>query len=102
MNSLEINRQEKEWDRRDNNEYIKASLNQETPEGETGNAPNAADMQKAATDRLKVLNEASDNRAKVRLEEGWQQIERENIKSREKIAKDNNITKVKTKPKKVS
>lgn len=101
MNSLEINRQEKEWDRRDNNEYIKASLNQETPEGETSNAPNAADMQKAATDRLKVLNEASDNRAKVRLEEDWQQIEREKMKSQEKIAKDNNKTKIKIKPKTV-
>jgi len=97
MHSLNLNMQERDWDRKDNNTILAAEIEAGKPVegGESG--LDYTEIQKQANDRLKTMYEASDKAQKNRLEQGWQEIEREKIRSNEKIAKDKNRTMLKNK-----
>lgn len=97
MHSLEVDKQEKDWDRKDNNTIIQGEIAGRVAKDPSGMDIDFSEVQKQANDRLKTMYEASDKRAKNELEKGWQQIERDKMKSNEKIARDKNKVALKNK-----
>lgn len=89
MHGLELDMMEREWDRKDNNEYIKASLDKDPAAPDNSNI--VAEVEKQATERLKLRESARQADAKIRsqekLENSWMTIEKAKMKSQERIAK---------------
>jgi len=73
---LELERQDAEWDRRDNNEYIKAELTTPVAEGEV---VDIAGIEKNATERLKLMQKENNDSRKL-------SNEREKLKQDKEIA----------------
>jgi len=93
LKSLDIDFMEREWDRRDNNEYIKADATPKTD----GTTVDLVTLQKNSNDRLAQMEKNRQEEQKNRTEKDWQQIEREKIASQERIAKDKNKVALKNK-----
>lgn len=91
---LDMDKLNLEWDRKDNNEYIKAEL---TPTPTEGNGVDVAAIQKNANDRLEKLLKDRQEKDKLNNDKEWQKIEREKIASQERIAKDKNRVALKNK-----
>lgn len=83
-----------EYDRKDNEIYIQGEVDQAIAGGQ---AIDPAAIEAESNKRLDRLETSRIEREKLNVEKGWQEIERENIKSKERIAKENNKTKLKNK-----
>jgi hypothetical protein len=79
MHGLDLDKMEREWDRKDNNEYIKASLDKD-PAAED-NSGYIGEVEKQATERLKLREEARQADNKDRIEREWMKLEEKKIKS---------------------
>lgn len=96
---LDLDKQEKEWDRRDNNEFIKAEAQASVPvAGDTSSVgPDIAQLQKNSNDRLAAMEKNRVEQQKIQSDRQWQEIEREKIESQERMNKENNKTALKNK-----
>ncbi len=83
-----------EWDRKDNNEIIKASVDKDPG---AGIDPYLSEVEKQSTERLKRFEESRLKDKELALKGEANQIQREKIKSDERIAKDKNKTALKNK-----
>jgi hypothetical protein len=77
MHGLELDKLEREWDRKDNNEYIKASLDKDPAAPD--NSGHVEAVEKAATERLKLRENARQADTKAQLEREWMGVERQKM-----------------------
>lgn len=94
LHGLEVDKQEKDHDRLDNREYIKASLDKDPG---AGIDPYLGEVQKASTERLKTMEKSRLEERKIELKKEDQNIKREEIKAKERMNTENNKTKMKNK-----
>lgn len=83
-----------EWDRKDNNEIIKAQFDKDPG---AGIDPYTEEVVKQSGERLKQMSQERIEDKKLANDKEWRQVEREKIKSQEKIAREKNVTALKNK-----
>ncbi len=94
LHKLDMDKLEREWDRKDNNEIIKAELDKDPG---AGIDPYLSTVEQESTKRLAEMEKSRQKDKELANDKNWQQIERDKIKSNEKIAKEKNETALKNK-----
>lgn len=91
-NMLELQRQEREWDRKDNNEYIKGELQIKAANNPSNETVDVAGIEQAANDRLdrlaKLATERYNINSKERIEKMKDETKQKDIAAKLKIAND--------------